>query len=197
MTLPAGTRRLQPSQLKLLSEAGVTEEQLAKIAARLDDLSDSSAVHERQLSLVRAQNAIQQGVAAACRHPENAEIVLQALVSAAAELGSSKLRSYCEEPTESSDSDSSANQRLLDAFRQLNKAASDAQTAYRQLPKGEQPEDETVLEYQRTWFSYQAVVDAVRGRDAFHRPGGWTALKSRVMVERRRWRKGEPVSDGV
>jgi hypothetical protein len=197
LTLPAGTRRLTESHVRLLRDAGVTEEQLPRIEKRLDELAAASAAHARQRSLEQAQGAVQQSLSAVDGFPENADSLIEALLEAATRLG------YQGEATRDEPSPApvlvelTTNERLLNAFRQLNRAALEAQAVYRQLVKGEQPAEETVLEYQRSWFNYQAVVDAVRGREAFHRPAGWTALKARVLVEGRRWRKGDPMVSEV
>jgi hypothetical protein len=87
----------------------------------------------------------------------------------------------------------SAGDRLLAAMQQLNNAAVEVQTAYRQLAKGEEPPPAATLEFQRSWFLVQAMVEALRGRDCFYRPGGWSELKHQVIVEGRAWHKGEPV----
>lgn len=72
--------------------------------------------------------------------------------------------------------------QLLNALRQYNQSSSEIQAAYRRLPKGAVISDETILEYQKTWFSGQDTLNALTVKPCFYRPGGWSKLREQVLA---------------
>lgn len=71
--------------------------------------------------------------------------------------------------------------QLLSALRRYNQAALEIQTAYRRLPKGAVISDDTILEYQKTWFSNQDMMNTLKVKPCFYRSGGWSNLRNQVL----------------
>lgn len=72
--------------------------------------------------------------------------------------------------------------QLLNALRRYNRSSSEIQAAYRRLPKGAVISDETILEYQKTWFSGQDMLNTLTVKPCFYRPGGWSKLREQVLA---------------
>lgn len=72
--------------------------------------------------------------------------------------------------------------QLLNALRRYNQSSLEIQAAYRRLPKGALISDETILEYQKTWFSSQDMLNTLTVKPCFYRPGGWTKLRDHVLA---------------
>jgi hypothetical protein len=191
--LPSGTTALSEKDIVTLRERGLTDVQVAHVIARLPALARLAAEHGDEVATMRARRSIFELEALACSNPPMCSNVLTLLTQAMSRIAGVGALPMAAPDVPRPSAQSSAGDRLLAAMQQLNNAAVEVQTAYRQLAKGEEPPPTATLEFQRSWFLVQAMVEALRGRDCFYRPGGWSELKHQVVVEGRAWRKGEPV----
>lgn len=193
--LPSGATALSEADGAALRSLGLTEAQLEHINARLPALAALAAEHTDRVVSARASRSIAEVEALAQTHPLMRRTVQAFLVLAASRLADGDARLATASPALDSprDLEVSPGKRLLEAMRLLNHATVEVQAAYRQLGKGEEPPPEATLEFQRSWFLVPAMVEALRARDCFYRPAGWSELKHQVLVEGRPWHKGEPV----
>ncbi|NKI93506.1 hypothetical protein [Rhizobacter sp. SG703] len=193
--LASGTTALSERDVEALRELGLTEVQLEYVNGRLPTLARLAAEHRDEVISIRARRSISEVEALARSNPlmcATVQTLLTQSASRIADLGAVPMTATDLQPSASS-TQANAGDRLLAAMQQLNGAAVEVQTAYRQLAKGEEPPPAAAIEFQRSWFLVQAMVEALRSRDCFYRPGGWSGLKHQVIVEGRAWRKGEPV----
>ena len=78
---------------------------------------------------------------------------------------------------------------LKDALAALNRSCEEAQSLCKRLPKGELPDD-VVMEFQKSWFSYQDLLTTLTVPKSTARPAGWSKLRAQVCAGRI-YRKGE------
>jgi len=196
LRLRSGTTALSPLDIAELQRRGLKPGEVDAVNLRLQSMAARASVHVEQVSTARAVKSIGAAVSLAHSYPVVRMALHGLLADAASRLGkgdraASERSAETQEPSQRGEGQ--AGSRLLSALQTLNRAAGEVQLAYRQLVKGEEPPAASVLEFQRSWFLVQAMVEALRGRDCFYRPGGWSELKQQVMVNGIPWRKGDPV----
>ncbi|QDZ26582.1 hypothetical protein [Noviherbaspirillum sp. UKPF54] len=87
----------------------------------------------------------------------------------------------CIEQSAESDMDDEPEAQLLNALKIFNQACATAQAAFKRLPKGHKVAAQTILEYQKTWYTNQAMGNALKIKPCFHRPGGWSELRQQIL----------------
>lgn len=194
LRLPSGTRVLPSAAEGTLRSEGLTDAQIEHVSARLAEWADRAARHDLAVVTQQAEQHIALVEALAEQLPAT-RAALQTLLGAAV----TRLAGDVASPQAPSSvaafeaSSGDAGSVLLASLQRLNLATAEVQAAYRQLAKGDEPPEAVILEFQRSWFLVPAMVEALRGRECFYRPRGWSELKQQVLEDGRAWRKGDPL----
>lgn len=194
LRLPSGTRVLLSAAEVALRGEGLTDPQIEYINDRLPKWAERAEQHELAFAARQAERHIVLVESIAQQLPATRAVLQTLLASAATRLAGDAASTQAPPsvtPFEASPSD--VGSTLLSSLRRLNQATADVQVAYRQLPKGDELQEAVVLEFQRSWFLVPAMVEALRGRECFYRPRGWSELKQQVLEDGRAWRKGDPL----
>lgn len=180
LTIASGTPILSARDSATLRSCGLSESQLSHVNNRLAVLAEQAVVHLIAARFFEAEASIKTAVAIASDTPAARTFVLEKLSEAHLVLDDEGVLGPIKSAPPAQNEAPQA--RLLRALRALNQACSDAQAAYKQLPKGGEPPEDVVLELQKTWFSNQDMFNTLKGRDWFYRPAGWSELRAQVLA---------------
>ena len=201
LSLDSGTLSLSGDMEDALRTLGLSESELRHVNRRLNELASAANAQTLVIERAAAVAAIHRAGDIGAQLPGAREFVLRHLAEAYSGLNDANVP---RQPSLAAvavpdfgavgvapvDAPETA---LLQALQAANAALAHAQTAFRQLQRGQDVSDEVVLEFQRTWFSNQTMVDLLKTRKGFYRPSGWTSLRQQIMVEGRVWRAGDLV----
>jgi hypothetical protein len=177
LIVPSGTQSLSDKDLSRLSAMGLRASELEHVNSRLAELAGRALPYVLAANLADAEAHVK--AAAASDMASTKGHVVQLLEEALLVLDDSRvLNRPASTPASGSGSPQSS---LLEALKRFNAASATARDAYRRLPKGGDAAEELVLELQKAWFSSQDLFTALKGRQCFRRPGGWSKGRAQVL----------------
>lgn len=190
LRVSSGTDCLAVAEAATLRACGLDEREIRYVNQRLSELAGPAIARTLEMNLVEAKEKLGWIIALAGTSPLVAKQLFDLIHSAAGQLAAGD-----------GDVDTDALERrlvtpsqcLTDALRTLNRSCEQAQSSYKRLPKGELPDD-VVLEFQKSWFTYQDLLSTLTKRKSMARPAGWSNLRAQVCAGRI-YRKGQPIPD--
>jgi hypothetical protein len=178
LRLPSALDLLRLEDAAALAQYGLNESEIARVNRRLSELAGPARVRALEMDVSEAKAKIDWVMAL----PDESPLVtkqVRDLVRVAADQLARRNDINEERPPETAGTPIS----LKDALATLNRACDEAQLLYRRLPKGELPDD-VVMEFQRSWFSYQDLLTTLTVRKSMARPAGWSKLRAQVCAGR-------------
>ncbi len=164
---------------------GLNESEIARVNRRLSELAAPARARALEMDIAEAKAKLGWIVALADATPLVTKQVCDLVQAAAGQLAVN-----VDSDASLPESDSAGpHESLTGALVALNRACEEAQSLYKRLPKGELPDD-VVLEFQKSWFSYQDLLTTLTVRKSMARPAGWSKLRTQVCAGRI-YRKGE------
>lgn len=188
LRLPSGLDCLSPEDAAALAQHGLNAIEIARVNGRLLALSGPARARALEMDVAEAQAKLNWIVALAEGTPLVTKQVCS-LVRVAADQLTPRDDVCTELPQAKVDG---AFESLKEALAALNRACDEAQLLYRRLPKGEMLDD-VVMEFQRSWFSYQDLLTTLTVRKSMARPAGWSKLRAQICAGRI-YRKDDPHS---
>ena len=190
LRVSSGMDCLSADEAAALGQHGLNEKQIAHVNRRLSELAEPARARALEMDILDATEALERVVSLSVSAPPLAKDLRAVLVDALHEI-----EGRIEADGDPVNLGGKAPAELLrDTLVLLNHACVRAQALYKQLPKGELPDD-VVLEFQKSWFLHPDMVGVFRNRKGFSRPAGWTGLRTQVL-DGRIYKNGDPVSDG-
>lgn len=190
LRIPSGTAVLSESECAALQGFGLDAKQIDYVNTRLASLAGPAQARTHEMDILDAKEKVKSvaslSESAPCLAKDLRAILAGALheIEERIEAGGGPVDLGGKAPTE----------LLKDTLVLLNHACLRAQALYRQLPKGELPDD-LILEFQRSWFLHPDMVSTFRNRKCFSRPAGWTGLRAQVLAGYV-YKHGDPIGDG-
>ena len=185
LRLPSGLDCLSLEDAAALAQHGLNEREIAHVNRRLLALAGPALARALEIDVAEAKTKLRWIVALAEGTPLVTKQVCDLVRVAAGQLA-------VDDDTGASLPESDAagpHGSLKDALVALNRACEEAQSLYKRLPKGDVLDD-VVMEFQRSWFSYQDLLTTLTVRKSMARPAGWSKLRAQVCAGRI-YRKGE------
>lgn len=188
LRLPSGLDCLSLEDAAALAQHGLNEIEIARVNRRLLALAGPARARALEMDIVEVQAKLDwigelvEATPLVSKHVGDLVRFAAEKLDVDDDIGSNPSEPGTVDPFEA----------LRDAFAAINCACEEAQVSYRQLPKGEVPDD-VLSEYQKTWFSYPDMLATFTVRKAFSRPSGWSKLRAEVTAGRIH-RKGAPAS---
>lgn len=185
LRLPSGLECLSIEDTAVLAEHGLNESEIARVNLRLSDLAGPARARALEMDVAEAKAKIDWIVELAESTPLVAEEVCDLVRAAGRQLAVGDVAS-----ANLPESDAAGpREALKDALVAINRACEEAQLSYKRLPKGDLLDD-VVMEFQRSWFSYQDLLTTLTVRKSMARPAGWSKLRAQVCAGRM-YRKDE------
>ncbi|WP_409030003.1 hypothetical protein [Janthinobacterium sp. CG_23.3] len=177
LRLPSGLESLSVEDAAALEQRGLNETEIARVNRRLSELAGPARARTLEMDVAEAKTKLRWIVALAEATPLVTKQVCELVHSAAGRLGRDT-GTHLEPPQPSMEG---AFESLKEALVALNVACQEAQLLYKRLPKGEMLDD-VVLEFQKSWFSYQDLLTTLTVRKSMARPAGWSKLRAQVCA---------------
>jgi RNase P/RNase MRP subunit p29 len=177
LRIKSGTAILSKDErTKLVLEFGLDEKQIDYINTRLASLAGPAQARQREMDILDAKAKLKSLVALSESAPSSAKDLRAILTLALHEV---------EERMDADDGPADLGGRaptesLKDTLALINHACDKAQKLYKRLPKGDLPDD-LILEFQKSWFLHQDMVDVLRNRKCLSRQAGWYGLRAQVL----------------
>lgn len=185
LRLPSGLDCLSVEDAAALAQHGLNDGEIARVNRRLSELAGPARARALEMDVVEAKEKLDWLVALVEATPQISEQVCALMRGTADQLsGGAGIRKEFPQPNMDGVFES-----LKEALAALNGACQEAQLLYKRLPKGEMLDD-VVLEFQKSWFSYQDLLTTLTMRKSMARPAGWSKLRAQVCAGRI-YRKGE------
>lgn len=179
LIVPSGTKSLSHKDSSRLSAMGLNARELEHVNSRLAELAERALPYLLAATMADAEAHVKAAAEIASDVASTRGHVVQLLKEALLVLDDSRVLSR---PVDTPAGESGSPQfSLLEALKRFNAASATAQDAYRRLPKGGDAPEELILELQKAWFSSQDLFTALKGRQCFQRPSGWSDLRAQVL----------------
>jgi len=189
LRLPSGLDCLSLEGAAALAQHGLNESEIARVNRRLSELAGPARAHALEIDVVEAKARLDWVVKLAETTPSVTRQVCDLVRTAAAQFAVN-----VDTAASIPESDAAGpHGSLKGALVALNHACEEAQSLYKRLPKGDVLDD-VVMEFQRSWFSYQDLLTTLTVRKSMARPAGWSKLRTQVCAGHI-YRKGEASTD--
>ena len=190
LRIPSGTEVLDDFYRAKLVEGGFSEKEIDYVNMRLAKLAGPARESALSMDLMDVAARLKYLLELSNSETELAKALHMMLADALEAMGARLVAN--DGPAESELK--SVPEILKDTLTVFNNVCADAQRLYKRLPKGELS-DGVLLEFQKSWFSYQDMLNTFKNRKCFSRPSRWTALRTQVL-DGRLYKYGDPVPEG-
>lgn len=189
LRVSSGMDCLSTEDVATLEQLGLNEREIAHVNRRLSELAGPARACALDMDVYEVQAKLCWILALVEASPLVTKQVCDLVREAAARLaleddtGTTPLGMPVLEPYEV----------LKEVFATINYACEEAQSLYKQLPKGDVPDD-VVSVYQKSWFSYTDMLATLTVRKSFARPSGWSKMRAKVETGEIVRKKNGPIS---